>query len=91
MDFKIEAPTKLGYFASLVQSDAQFPLLEAAASLEQDEYPDQDIEEVLDQVDVLIQRIRDRLPSDAGAIHKLRMLNKFFYDELGFGGNLNNY
>lgn len=91
MDFKIEAPTKLGYFASLVKSDAQFPLLEAAASLEQDEYPEQDIEDVLDQVDVLIQRIRERLPSDAGAIHRLRMLNKFFYDELGFGGNLNNY
>jgi regulator of sirC expression with transglutaminase-like and TPR domain len=91
MDFKLEAPTTLGYFASLVQSDAHFPLLEAAASLAQDEYPDQDIEGVLDEVDVLIQRIKQRLPSDAGALHKLRMLNKFFFEELGFAGNRNNY
>ena len=91
MDFKLEAPTALSYFASLVQSDAHFPLLEAAASLAQDEYPDEDIEEVLDQVDVLIQRIHERLPSDAGAVHKLRMLNKFFFEELGFAGNLNHF
>lgn len=91
MDFKLEAPTALSYFASLVQSDEHFPLLEAAASLAQDEYPEEDIEEVLDQVDVLIQRIRERLPRDAGALHKLRMLNKFFYEELGFAGNLNHY
>ena len=39
----------------------------------------------------MIQRIKQRLPSDAGALHKLRMLNKFFFEELGFAGNRNNY
>ena len=53
MDFKLEVPTALGYFASLVQSDEHFPLLEAAASLAQDEYPELDIQQVLDaQTDV---------------------------------------
>ena len=91
MDFKLEAPTALSYFAALVQSDAPFPLLEAATSLAQDEYPELDIQQVLAQVDGLTQRIRQRLPEDAGALHKLRLLNRFFYDELGFAGNLNNY
>jgi len=93
MDFnKLEAPTALGYFAALVQSDAHFPLLEAAASLAQDEYPTLDIEEVvLEQVDLLLKRLRQRLPADAAALHKLRLLNQFFFDELGFGGNRNNY
>ena len=91
MDFKLEVPTALEYFASLVQSDAHFPLLEAAASLAQDEYPELDIQEVLDQVDQLAGRLKQRLPADAGALHKLRLLNKFFFEEYGFAGNLNNY
>jgi regulator of sirC expression with transglutaminase-like and TPR domain len=65
--------------------------LEAAASLGQDEYPDLDIQEVLDLVDQLSSRLKRRLPADAGALQKLRMLNKFFFDEQGFSGNLNNY
>jgi regulator of sirC expression with transglutaminase-like and TPR domain len=91
MDFKLEVPTALEYFASLVQSDEQFPLLEAAASLAQDEYPELDIQEVLDQVDQLGSRLKQRLPADAGALQKLRLLNKFFFEEQGFSGNLNNY
>ncbi len=91
MDFKLEVPTALEYFASLVQSDEQFPLLEAAASLAQDEYPELDIQEVLDHVDQLSSRLKQRLPADAGALQKLRLLNKFFFDEQGFSGNLNNY
>ena len=91
MDFTFNAPTALEYFASLVQSDEHFPLLEAAVSLGQDEYPELDIEEVLAQVDQLSERIRQRVPADAGALQKLRVLNKFFFDEQGFAGNLNNY
>ncbi len=91
MDFKLEVPTALEYFASLVQSDEQFPLLEAAASLAQDEYPELDIQEVLDHVDQLSSRLKQRLPADAGALQKLRLLNKFFFEEQGFSGNLNNY
>lgn len=91
MDFKLEVPTSLEYFASLVQSDAHFPLLEAVASLAQDEYPELDIQEVLDHVDQLSGRLKQRLPADAGALQKLRLLNKFFFEEHGFGGNLNNY
>ncbi|PQA82662.1 transglutaminase [Limnohabitans sp. TS-CS-82] len=91
MNFKLEVPTALEYFESLVQSDAHFPLLEAATSLAQDEYPELDIQEVLDHVDQLGGRLKQRLPSDAGALQKLRLLNQFFFDELGFGGNLNDY
>ena len=91
MDFKLEVPTSLEYFASLVQSDTEFPLLESAICLAQDEYPELDIQEVLGQVDQLVSRLKKRLPADAGSIHKLRVLNKFFFEEHGFSGNLNNY
>ncbi|MFT3717756.1 SirB1 family protein [Pseudorhodoferax sp.] len=84
-------PTPLDYFAALVQSDEQFPLLEASASVAQDEYPEMDVQQVLGDVDQLLARIKRRLAADAPPLHRLRMLNQFFYRELGFGGNANNY
>lgn len=78
MDFKLEVPTALEYFASLVQSDEQFPLLEAAASLAQDEYPELDIQEVLDHVDQLSSRLKKRLPADAGALQKSVFAEQIF-------------
>jgi len=84
-------PTPLEYFASLVQHDAEFALFEAAVSLGQDEDPALDVQAVLAAVDQLQERLRRRLPADAAALHKLRVLNHFFFNELGFGLNLNNY
>ena len=41
---------------------------------------------------IFLQReLQRRLPSDASSIQKLRMLNHFFYRELGFAGNVNDY
>ena len=91
MDLSFNAPTPLQYFASLVQSDEQFPLLEAAASLAQDEYPELDVEQVLGDVDQLLARLQRRLPADAGPLQRLRLLNQFFFVDLGFGGNVNDF
>ena len=91
MKLSFALPTALEYFASLVQSDAGFPLLEAAVSLAQDEYPDLDVAQVLADVDQLAARLKRRLPTDAGPLQKLRTLNQFFFRDLGFGGNANDF
>ena len=91
MKLDLDVPTPLQYFTSLVQSDAHFPLLEAAISLAHDEYPDLDVQQVLGDVDQLQARIKRRLPADASALQKLRILNKFFFSDLGFGGNVNHF
>ena len=91
MNLSFDVPTPIAYFTSLVQSDAEFPLLEAAISLAQDEYPDLDVQQVLGEVDQLLARLKRRLPGDAAPLHKLRILNQFFFSDLGFGGNINNY
>ena len=91
MNLSYDVPTPLDYFASLVQSDGHFALFEAAVSLAQDEYPELDVQAVLDDVDGLLERIRRRLPTDAGQLQKLRILNQFFFNDLKFGGNLNNF
>jgi len=91
MELRFSAPTPLAYFRTLVQSDDQFPLLEAVASLGHDEYPELDVQQVLGDVDQLQARLRRRMATDAGAMQKLQVLNQFFFADLGFGGNLNNY
>lgn len=89
--FPIAAPTPLDFFAALVGDDDQFPLLEAAVSVAQDEYPDLDVQQVLGDVDQLLARLRRRLPGDAPPLQRLRALNQFFFRDLGFGGNVNHY
>jgi regulator of sirC expression with transglutaminase-like and TPR domain len=91
MLLNLTAPTPLTYFASLVQSDEHFPLLEAAASLAQDEEPSLDVQHVLDDVERLLRRVQARLPEEADDLTQLAVLTKVFYQDLGFGANANDY
>ena len=91
MHLSLAVPTPIEYFASLVQSDTDFPLLEAAASLAQDEYPELDVQQVLGEVDQLLARLKRRLPADAGPLQKLRAVNEFFISDLSFAGIDNHY
>jgi regulator of sirC expression with transglutaminase-like and TPR domain len=86
-----QVPTTLGYFASLVAEDASLPLIEAAASIAQDDYPDLDTQGVLAEIDALAQKLRRRIPADAVPVQRLRWLNRYFFQEIGFGGNANDY
>lgn len=88
---QFSAPTPLGYFASLVAEDETLSLLEAAASLGQDECDELDIEAVVDEVEQLAGKLRRRIPGDAVPLMRLRFLNRFFYQELGFSGNVNHF
>jgi regulator of sirC expression with transglutaminase-like and TPR domain len=91
MKFSIETVTPLSYFKSLVGAEAQFPLLEAAASIAQDEEPQLDIQEVLATCDALLVRLKRRVKGEADPMRKLSVLNQFFYTDLGFSGNANNF
>jgi regulator of sirC expression with transglutaminase-like and TPR domain len=91
MPLSFTAPTPLEYFRTLVQSDAEFPLLETTASLAQDTYPELDTQQVLGDVDQLLARLHRRVKVDAPALQRLQLLNDFYFGELGFGGNVNNY
>lgn len=91
MHLSFDPPSALDYFSSLVASDGEFTLFEAAVSLGHDEYPDLDVQTVLGEVDQLLARVRRRMALDAGPVQKLRILNQFYYQDLGFAGNLNDY
>jgi len=91
MKLSLKAPTPLEYFAALVHSDSAFMLLEAAISIGQDEYPELDVSQVQDEIDELTARLKRRIPKDAGKLQKLRILNQFFYRDLGFAANANDF
>jgi regulator of sirC expression with transglutaminase-like and TPR domain len=91
MHLSLAVPTPLEYFASLVQSDADFPLLEAAVSLAQDEYPDLDVQQVLGEVDQLLARLKHRVAADASPVQKLGAVNQFFFRDLSFAANVNHF
>ncbi|MFN3737258.1 SirB1 family protein [Hydrogenophaga sp.] len=91
LPFEPPSITPLAYFAMLVGDDDALPLFEAAVSLAQDEYPDLDVQQVLGDVDQMVARLRRRCPTDAGPMQRLRLLNQFFFRDMGFGGNVNNY
>ncbi|MBK7718661.1 MAG: transglutaminase family protein [Simplicispira sp.] len=91
MPLSLALPTPLEYFASLVQSDAQFPLLEAAASVAMDDYPALDVQGLLGDMDLLCARLSRKVARDAPALERLRAVNQFFFTDLGFAGNVNDY
>ena len=72
MNLEWATSTPLRYFATLVQSDDGLPLLEAAASLAQDEYPELDVQQVLADVDALAARLSRRVAPGASVVERLR-------------------
>ena len=88
---QLQSTTPLDYFQSLVADDAHFALFEAAVCVAQDEVPELDTQEVLAQVDALARKLKSRLAADAAPVQRLRMLSHYFFQELGFGGNVNDY
>ncbi|SAK75038.1 transglutaminase [Caballeronia pedi] len=81
----------LDYFTSLMADDESLPLTEAALSLAQDAYPDVDMQAALAEIDELVVRARRRMPDDADVKQKVDALNRYFFRELGFSSNLNDY
>ena len=88
---QFEVPTALEYFSALVADDASLSLIEAAVAIAQDDYPTLDTQAVLSEIDALAAKLKRRLPADAVPVQRLRWLNRFFFQELGFAGNVNNY
>jgi hypothetical protein len=65
-----------------VADDASLPVLEAAIAVAQDEYPQLDSQTVLAEIDALADTLRRRIPADAAPLQRLRLLNRYFFQEL---------
>jgi regulator of sirC expression with transglutaminase-like and TPR domain len=86
-----ERPTPLEYFAALVADDQQFSQLEAAVAVAHAVEPDLDVQGVLSAIDALAVKLKNRIAADTAPLQRLRYLNRYFFQELGFAGNVNDY
>jgi regulator of sirC expression with transglutaminase-like and TPR domain len=86
-----DRPTPLDYFAALVADDQHFAQLEAAVAVAQDAEPELDVQGVLAAIDALAVRLKQRIAADTAPLQRLRYLNRYFFQELGFAGNVNDY
>jgi regulator of sirC expression with transglutaminase-like and TPR domain len=90
----IDVMTPLDYFSTLVSppdDGEDLPLTEAALAIAQVVDANLDLATVQSDIDRLAATLKARLPADAGQVHKLRLLNRYFFHELGFSGNANDY
>ena len=85
------APTPIDYFSSLVADDAHFSVLEAVAAIGHDVDATLDVQGVLAEIDALAARLKQRIAADTAPLQRLRYLNRYFFQELGFSGNVNDY
>jgi regulator of sirC expression with transglutaminase-like and TPR domain len=88
------AMTPIDYFATLVsppEDGEDLPLTETALAIAQAVDPALDLASVQSDIDRLAATLKARLPADSGQVHKLRLLNRYFFHELGFAGNVNDY
>ena len=86
-----QRPTPLDYFAALVADDHQFAQLEAAVAVAQVADAQFDVQGVMAQVDALAEKLKQRIAADTAPLQRLRYLNRYFFQELGFAGNVNDY
>jgi regulator of sirC expression with transglutaminase-like and TPR domain len=79
------------FYREINQPDDQIDLAKAALYIAQEEYPDLDIDEYLNALDVMADEVEERLPAERYPLRIIQSLNQYFYDDLGYIGNTNDY
>ena len=79
------------FYAEIDQPDSQINLARAALLIAQQEYPDLEVGAYLHALEVMAVEARGLTIDEEYPLKIIQCLNEYFYDELGFVGNTNNY
>jgi regulator of sirC expression with transglutaminase-like and TPR domain len=71
--------------------DSELNLMHAALLIAADEYPDLDVPYYLARLDAWATNVAKRVSSEASVAQRLRELNRFLFEELGFSGDANDF
>lgn len=81
----LRAPaTSLEYFSLLVAEEKEVPVGEALANIAQIEYPGLNLQDIADEFDQLIARMRRKIPAETPILQKIWRLNQLLYQTLQF-------
>jgi len=82
----------LGPFAELMaHADERIELARACLQIAQDAYPGLDVDGYVGELERFAKRLRARFAPDAAIEDRVIALNEFLFDDLGFGGNADDY
>ncbi|MEA5594588.1 SirB1 family protein [Rivularia sp. UHCC 0363] len=80
------------YFRDEIQQpDEHINLVKAALYIAQEEYFDLDIEEYINAIEAMAIELEERLPLENYPLKIIQCINQYFYDDLAFTGNKENY
>jgi len=83
--------TNLDFKNYIGRLDTNWDLLEGVLLIARQQYPKLDTEKYKNQVDHMAREVVKRLSSVSSKVEKIKELNQFFFVELGFHGNENDY
>ena len=78
-------------FGRLIQGDEDVDLVRVNLEIARDAYPDLDQAEVLERIEALAERVRDRCSPDGGALYMVGQVNWVMFVEEGFRGSVEDY
>jgi regulator of sirC expression with transglutaminase-like and TPR domain len=88
----VPAPSARLRFAAMVQgAERELDLATGALLIAAEEYPQLPTEPYLRRLDVLAERVRDRLSDETAPLVLLQELSRVLFEEEGFRGNSENY
>jgi regulator of sirC expression with transglutaminase-like and TPR domain len=79
------------FVALMARDEAGIDLARACLLIARDAYPALDVEGYLGEIERLAARLKGRLPPEADDAARVVALNEFLFDDLGFGGNAQDY
>ena len=80
-----------GFEKVLSRKDERIDLASACLMIAQDAYPDLDLERYLGEIERMAMRLRASTPQALSAEERVVALNNFFFGELGYRGNTDEY
>lgn len=85
-------PSARKFFHNEIQQpDDDIDLAKAALYIAQEEYSQLDIEEYLNALDTMAVELEERLPLEKYPLKIIQCINQYFYHDLNFKGNSQNY
>jgi regulator of sirC expression with transglutaminase-like and TPR domain len=80
------------HLANIVnRPESTIDVARGALAIAQHEYPQLDIDAYVHHLDATAERLKRRLPADAGRAHVIAMLNHYLFNELGYVANRQSY
>jgi regulator of sirC expression with transglutaminase-like and TPR domain len=79
------------FYQEVQQPDDQICLERAALYIALEEYPALEVDAYLNALDTMAEEIRERLPQEFYPLKILQTMNRYLFEDLGYGGNRTDY